>query len=80
MAAANSGRFADSLQAAARMKAAQIPPDMSTYDALISLAAHHASWLFSWAILDDMLKVGFQPTPTTFAHLINVLWLAVFFF
>ncbi|KAF8894891.1 hypothetical protein CPB84DRAFT_1682582 [Gymnopilus junonius] len=71
MAAANSGRFAESLQAAARMKAAQVPPDTSTYNALLSLAARHASWLFSWAIVDDMLKVGFRPTQTTFAHLID---------
>ncbi|KDR75443.1 hypothetical protein GALMADRAFT_69951 [Galerina marginata CBS 339.88] len=71
MAAANAGRFSDGLQAAARMKAARIIPDAPIYDALINLAARHRSWLFAWAILDDMLKAGIPPIPATFAHLIN---------
>lgn len=72
MAAADAGRFSDCLQAAAQMKAARISPDTSVYNALISPAARQRSWLFAWAMFDDMLKVGIHPTPAIFAHLIHV--------
>ena len=73
MAAANSGNFPTCFQIAARMKATGIAPDISTYNALMSAVAHDANALFSWAVLDDMLLVGIQPTTTTFTHLMNVI-------
>jgi pentatricopeptide repeat protein len=73
MAAANSGNFATCFQIAAKMKAAGITPDISTYNALMSAAAQDANTLFSWAVLDDMLLVGIQPTTTTFTHLMDVI-------
>jgi len=72
MASANSGHFADCLKTSAQIKDARMKPDASIYNALMSLAARDASWLFSWAIFDDMLLSGVQPTSTTFAHLVNV--------
>lgn len=73
LASANSGHFADCLKTSAHLKSAGMKPDASVYNALMSLAARDASWLFSWAIFDDMLLSGIQPTPTTFAHLVNVI-------
>ncbi|KAH9485324.1 Mitochondrial group I intron splicing factor CCM1 [Psilocybe cubensis] len=70
MAAANQNRFSACLEAAAKMKAAGLRPDASIYNALMGLAARSDSWLFSWAIVDDMMKLGIEPTATTFAHLI----------
>ncbi|PPQ89534.1 hypothetical protein CVT25_012206 [Psilocybe cyanescens] len=70
MAAANSGHFSGCLEAASNMKAAGYTPDASVYNALMSLASRSESWLFSWAILDDMIQVGIEPTSATFAHLI----------
>ena len=72
MASANSGHFADCLKTSAQIKSAGMKPDASIYNALMSLAARDASWLFSWAIFDDMLLSGVKPTSTTFAHLVNV--------
>jgi pentatricopeptide repeat protein len=72
MASANSGHFADCLKTSAQIKSAGMKPDASIYNALMSLAARDASWLFSWAVFDDMLLSGVQPTSTTFAHLVNV--------
>ncbi|KAF8967814.1 hypothetical protein BDZ97DRAFT_1801393 [Flammula alnicola] len=85
MAASNSGRFADCLHLAARMKSDGLVPDASIYNALMSLAARDRSWLFAWAIFDDMLLAGIQPTSATFTHLIqaqrdrpfNNLWNAI---
>ena len=72
MAAANSGNFPACFQVAAKMKTVGITPDISTYNALMSAVAQDANALFSWAILDDMLLVGVQPTTTTFTHLMDV--------
>lgn len=73
MAAANSGHSPTCFQIAAKMKAAGITPDISAYNALMSAVAQDANMLFSWAILDDMLLVGIQPTATTFTHLMDVI-------
>jgi len=73
MAAANSGNSPTCFQIAAKMKAADITPDISTYNALMSAVAQDANALFSWAVLDDMLLVGIQPTTTTFTHLMDVI-------
>jgi len=72
MAAANAGKFGNGLHYAARMKEAKVSPNISVYNALLGLAASENSWLFSWAIFDDMLQLGIQPTATSFAHLIQV--------
>ncbi|KAF4620466.1 hypothetical protein D9613_000620 [Agrocybe pediades] len=71
MASANSGNFAECLQIASKMKAENISPDAATYNAMLSLAARSGSWLYSWAIFDDMLQRGIQPTPVLFSHLIH---------
>lgn len=55
------------------MKAAGITPDISTYNALMAAVTQDANTLFSWAVLDDMLLVGIQPTTTTFIHLMDVI-------
>ena len=73
MAAASSGRLPACFQIAAKMKAAGITPDISTYNALMSAVAQDSNALFSWAILDDMLLVGVRPSTTTFAHLMDVI-------
>ena len=73
MAAANSRSFAACFETAAKMKAAGITPDISTYNALMSAVARDPNSLFSWAVLDDMLLVGIQPTTTTFTHLMDVI-------
>ena len=75
MAAANAGNIALCFQIASRMKANGIAPDISTYNALMNAISQdpEANSLFSWAVLDDMLLVGVQPTTTTFAHLIDVI-------
>ena len=70
--AANSGRFADCLQLAERMKKDGIKPDYTVYSVLMSFAARERSWLFAWAIFDDMVLAGVQPTAATFVHLIAV--------
>lgn len=72
MAASNSGHFGDSLQLAQRMKADGIKPEAETYNILLSHAARDRTWLFAWAIFDDMILAGIRPTPTTFVHLIQV--------
>ena len=75
MAAAKAGNLPTCFQLAMRMKATGVAPDISTYNALMNAIAkdEEANALFSWAILDDMLLVGIQPTTTTFTHLINVI-------
>lgn len=71
--AANAGNFPACFQIATRMKATRITPDISTYNALMNAVAQDANALLSWAILDDMLLLGIQPTVTTFTHLIDVI-------
>ncbi|CAA7259294.1 unnamed protein product [Cyclocybe aegerita] len=71
IAAANLGRFPDALDHATRMKAANVNPDLSSYNALLSLAARDGSWLFAWAIFDDMLNASVRPNSLSFLHLIQ---------
>lgn len=66
------GRYQKVLDLAAQMKANKIKPDVSTYVALISAAAYHRMWLDAWAIFDDMIAVGVQPTTAVFNALIKV--------
>jgi pentatricopeptide repeat protein len=54
------------------MKIACFAPSISIYNALMNLAARDQAWLFAWAIFDDMLHSGHEPTTTTIAHLIQV--------
>jgi pentatricopeptide repeat protein len=75
MASANEGRFNNALHYCARMKVARVTPSISIYNALMSLAARDQTWLFAWAIFDDMIQSGIEPTTTTFTHLIQVLCL-----
>jgi pentatricopeptide repeat protein len=72
MASANEGRFNNALLYSSRMKVARVAPSTSIYNALMSLAARDQTWLFAWAILDDMYHSGLEPTATTFTHLIQV--------
>jgi pentatricopeptide repeat protein len=76
MAAAERGQYASCLAIAAKMKKDRMPPDYSTYSALIQAAAREANWLDAWAIFDDMLLVGVQPTATIFNHLLHVRYAA----
>ncbi|KAF8161013.1 hypothetical protein B0H34DRAFT_795856 [Crassisporium funariophilum] len=71
MAAANAGQSVSCLSSAAKMKAANITPDASTYNAIMSVTARDGNSLFSWAVLDDMLLVGVKPDTTTFTHLVH---------
>ena len=71
--AANGGNLPVCFQIATRMKATRKSPDISTYNALMNAVARDAHSLLSWAILDDMLLLGIQPTVTTFTHLIDVI-------
>lgn len=80
MVAANSGNFPTCFQIAAKMKATGVTPDILTYNALMSAVAQDGNTLFSWAILDDMLLVGIQPTTTTFTHLMDVIMPCFFSF
>jgi hypothetical protein len=73
MASVNSGNTAACFRAAVEMKAAGVAPDILTYNALMSAVAQDASGLLSWAIFDDMLLVGIQPTVTTFTYLMEVI-------
>ena len=73
MVAAKAGNFPVCFQIAVKMKSSGIAPDISTYNALMNMIALEGNALFSWAILDDMLLVGIQPTVTTFTHLIDVI-------
>jgi hypothetical protein len=75
MASANEGRFNNALYYCSRMKVARVAPSISIYNSLMSLAARDQTWLFAWAILDDMFQHGVEPTATTFSHLIQVLCL-----
>lgn len=75
MASALEGRFNNALYFCARMKVACVAPSISIYNSLMSLAARDQTWLFAWAILDDMLHSGVEPTTTTLTHLIKVSYL-----
>lgn len=72
VAAANKGQFIKALYLAAKMKSSPTAPSITIYNALMSLAAREQSWLFAWAIFDDMHHCGVQPTTTTYAHLLQV--------
>lgn len=72
MASANEGRSNNALHYCARMKVARVAPSISVYNALMSLAARDQAWIFAWAIFDDMILAGVDPTATTFTHLIQV--------
>ncbi len=78
LAEANQGHFKNALHYATKMKTSGVVPSVTIYNALMSLAAREQSWLFAWAMLDDMLHTGVEPTATTFAHLIQVLCLDSF--
>jgi hypothetical protein len=59
---------------ALKMKTIGMTPDISIYNGLMSaIAAKNGHALLAWAILDDMLLEGIQPTVTTFFHLIHVI-------
>jgi pentatricopeptide repeat protein len=73
MSAINVGNIPMCFQIAGKMKSSGISPDVSTYNGLINAVAKDGHSLLSWAILDDMLLVGVQPTTTTFTHLIEVI-------
>lgn len=70
--AANSGHFQNAFHYASEVKASRGEPNISVYNALMSLAAREKQWLFSWAIFDDMLHANVKPTQATYAHLIQV--------
>jgi pentatricopeptide repeat protein len=72
MAAGERGQYASCLAIAAKMKKEGIPPDYSTYIALLQAAGRGAHWLDAWAIFDDMLLVGIEPTANIFNHLLHV--------
>lgn len=72
MASANEGRSNNALHYCARMKVSRVAPSISVYNALMSLAARDRAWIFAWAIFDDMILSGVDPTTTTFTHLIQV--------
>ena len=72
MEAAERGKYHSCLAIAAKMKADGIPPDYSTYSALIQAATREARWLDAWAIFDDMLLVGIKPTVAIFNYLLDV--------
>lgn len=71
--AVNGGNFPSGFQIAAKMKSQGISPDILTYNALMHAVAKDGNSLLSWAILDDMILFGIQPTVTTFTHLIDVI-------
>jgi pentatricopeptide repeat protein len=73
MAAISSKNIPSCFQIAAKMKSYGIKPDISTYNALMDAIAKEGNSLLSWAIMDDMLLVGVQPTTTTFVHFIDVI-------
>lgn len=77
VAAANKGQFIKALYLAAKMKSSATTPSITIYNALMSLAAREQSWLFAWAIFDDMRHCGVQPTTTTYAHLLQVPFVSV---
>lgn len=70
--AAHNNRFSEALDIAASMKRDGVQPDKRTYDSLLSCAAAHNSWLFAWAIFDDMIACGIQPTASSFLPLLQV--------
>ena len=72
MNAVEKGNIPMCFQIAAKMKSSGISPDISTYNALMYAVAEEGDAMLSWAIFDDMLLLGIQPTTTTFAHLIHV--------
>jgi pentatricopeptide repeat protein len=72
MAAAERGRYDTCLEIAAKMKSEGIPPDYSTYSALMQVVARGTEWLDAWAIFDDMLLTGIEPTVAIFNYLLDV--------
>ena len=69
-----SGRWSagEALDIAATMKKERVKPDKRTYDALLSCAATENAWLFAWAIFEDMIECGIQPTASSFLPLLEV--------
>jgi len=72
MSAANLGNANDCLRLAAAMKEANLVPDASTYNAILSVLAKNKLHQFAWAVLEDMRKMGIPPDATAYAHFIQV--------
>jgi len=72
MSAANLGSTNDCLQLAASMKQANLTPDASTYNAILSVLAKDRLHQFAWAVLEDMKKMGIRPDATAYSNFIQV--------
>ena len=71
--AAKNRRYPQCFRMAAQMKNIGMKPDILIYNGLMAATAGEEQPLLAWAILDDMLLEGIQPTVTTFFHLLHVI-------